>query len=291
MATTDTEMNRDADRYVDMADEQEPRAIERDIDATRADMRATLEALERRFSMDRLIDMTVGRIRERGGEFATNLTDTAIQNPMPVLLTSIGLAWMMLGSGRREVRSYGDPEATMSRSGGGRIKDAADTMRGAADSTRETLHHAADSSREALRSATQTTRETFEHTAESLRSGAESIRSGATRAAAATREHVDHARAGMDRMLEEQPLMLGVFGLAAGAIIGALLPTTEQENRVLGEMRNKAVKGVARESRARFEAAREHATMAVDAAREHATKAVEAAVTGEEGERPTSRPH
>jgi hypothetical protein len=81
-------------------DDREPQAIERDIDATRADMRATLEALERRFSFERLIDMTVGRIRERGGEFAGNLTDAATQNPMPLLLTSIGLGWMMLASRR-----------------------------------------------------------------------------------------------------------------------------------------------------------------------------------------------
>lgn len=304
MATTETDLNRDADRYLDMSDDREPRAIERDIDATRADMRATLEALERRFSMDRLIDMTVGRIRDRGGEFATNLTDAATQNPMPVLLTSIGLAWMMLGSGRRDTRSYDESyeghenrESMLSRAGG-RVRGAAETMRGAAESmrgaagsTRDTLQHAADSSRDALRSASQTSRETFEHTAESLRSGAASLRSGASRAAAATRERVDHARAGMDRMLEEQPLMLGVFGLAAGAIIGALLPTTEQENRLLGEVRDKAVKGVARESRARFEAAREHATMAVDAAREHATMAVEAAAGIGDEERPTSRPH
>jgi hypothetical protein len=307
MATTETEMNRDGERtgaepFADLSDDREPRAIERDIDATRADMRATLEALERRFSMDRLIDMTVGRIRARGGEFATNLTDAATQNPMPVLLTSIGLAWMMLGSGRRDARSYDasyadDGESMMSRAGGrmrgaaDKVRGAADRMRGAAGSTRETLQHAAESSREALHSATQASRETFDHTAESLRGGAESLRSGATRAAAATREHAQHARASMDRMLEEQPLMLGVFGLAAGAIIGALLPTTEQENRLLGEVRDKAVKGVAREGRARFEAAREHATMAMDAAREHATKAVEAAAGGVEDERPTSRPH
>lgn len=280
MATTETDVNRAAESHVDM-DDREPQAIERGIDATRADMRATLEALERRFSVDRLVDMAVGRIRARGGEFANNLTDAATQNPMPLLLTSIGLAWLMLGTSRRYPRSYGDDHPSQAPAAGGRIKDAAETVRGAAESTRETLQHAADSSREAFRSATQSSRETFEQTAESLRSGAESLRGSATRAAEATREHVDHARARMDRMLDDQPLMLGVLGLAAGAIIGALLPTTEQENRMLGEVRDKAVKGVAREGRARFEAVREKVT----------TMAAEV-VAGAEGEqRPTSRPH
>jgi hypothetical protein len=281
---------------VDMDDDREPQAIERDIDHTRADMRATLEALERRFSMERLIDMTVGRIRERGGEFATNLTEQAAQNPMPVLLTSIGLAWMMLGSGRRDVVSYGDEQASVAGAGG-RVRDAAERMRGAAGSTRETLQHAAqssrdtmqhaaDSSREALRSATQSSRETFEHAAESLRTRADALRGSATRVSETTRAHVDHARARMDRMLEDQPLMLGVFGLAAGAIIGALLPTTEHENRLLGEVRDKAVKGVAREGRARFEAVREKAETVVAAAMDSPTRPERS-----EDERPTSRPH
>src|SRR5688572_2202520 len=106
-------------------DEREPQAIERNIDATRADMRATLEALERRFSFERLIDMTVGRIRERGGEFAGNLTDAATQNPMPLLLTSIGLGWMMLASRRA---SHGNG-AYDSSSGDYGYRDGTGTLR------------------------------------------------------------------------------------------------------------------------------------------------------------------
>jgi len=46
---------------------------------------------------------------------------------------------------------------------------------------------------------------------------------------------------------------------AAGAIIGALLPTTEHEDRLLGEMRNKTAKDAAQKSRALYETARENA--------------------------------
>ncbi len=63
----------------------------------------------------------------------------------------------------------------------------------------------------------------------------------------------------MDRLLHEQPLMLGALGLAAGAIIGALLPTTEQEGHFLGEARDKTLKNVADKSRALYETARDRA--------------------------------
>jgi len=262
-------------------EDREPQAIEREIDVTRADMRATLEALERRFSFDRLVDMTVGRIRARGGEFAGNLTDAATQNPMPLLLTSIGLGWMMLMSrrgSRSNAQSYSDRWSD-ERSGSigermgermGNVREragrAADEVQGAMDSTRETLRQAADSSRE-----------TIEQTAES-------VRSGATRAFEITREQAGMARERVDRLLHEQPLMLGALGLAAGAIIGALLPTSEHEDRLLGEVRDKAVKDVAQKSRAGLENALDQVAPSATAERRNA---------GDEDSRgrPASRPH
>jgi X-X-X-Leu-X-X-Gly heptad repeat protein len=271
MSTSETDVNRNFDTerrvYAEEA-EREPYAIERDIDATRADMRATLEALERRFSFDRLVDLTIGRVRERGGEFAGNLTNAATDNPMPLLLTSIGIGWMMLASrgGPRE-RSFAHDSTAHDSTPGvrQRMAEAADTVRGAAEATSD-----------ALRSGTDT-----------LRSGTDTLRSGATRVAAATREHVDDARVRMERLLDEQPLVLGALGLAAGAIMGALLPTSEQENRLLGEARASAIANVARTSHARREAAREQAR---EQTREQTTTpSVPASSTDDE--RPTSRPH
>jgi len=270
-------------------DDREPQVIEREIDATRADMRETLEALERRFSFDRLVDMTVGRIRARGGEFAGNLTDAATQNPMPLLLTSIGLGWMMLMSrrGSRGASGSASGQWTDERSGtlGERMSNvreragrAADQVQGAMDSTRDTLKQAADSTRGAWRQAADSSRET-----------AESVRSGATRAYEITREQAGMARERVDRLLHEQPLMLGALGLAAGAIIGALLPTSEHEDRFLGEMRDKAVKDVkdvAQKGRARLETALDHVAPSSSAERRN-----NAGGDGDSSSRATPRPH
>jgi hypothetical protein len=259
MSTSETDVNRNLEierrAYAEEID-KEPYAIERDIDATRADMRATLEALERRFSFDRLVDLTIGRIRERGGQFAGNLTDAATENPMPLLLTSIGLGWMMLTSRRgSSERSFAHDSGPGARQ---RMAQAADTVRGAAEATSDTV-----------------------------RGGAARVADGAARVATATREHVEDARVRMERMLDEQPLMLGALGLAAGAIVGALLPESEQENRLLGEARASAIANVARTSRARREAAREQAREGEQAA----TQSSGPASSTDDDERPTSRPH
>jgi ElaB/YqjD/DUF883 family membrane-anchored ribosome-binding protein len=185
-------------------------------------MKATLDALEHRLSFDRLVELTLGRIKDRSGEFAGNLTDAATQNPVPALLTSIGIGWMMLTS-RRGARSdhhgsgNGDHGAPEGSGLGGSLASTRDTMRRAVDSTRGTLQHAADSSHEAI-----------EHATESLRAGSEKAK-----------EQFDVARERMDRLLDEQPLLLGAFGMAVGAVLGAILPTTENENRWLGPIRDK----------------------------------------------------
>jgi uncharacterized protein YjbJ (UPF0337 family) len=282
-------------------DGQSPQEIERDIDETRADMRSTLETLEQRLSFDRLMQMTVGRVRERGGEFAGNLTEAATQNPVPMLLTSIGLGWMMLSSRHPPRDPYEDEYRRSGPGIGDRIGGARDRMRGARermgagadrvgaemhgamDSARGRMRHAADSTRDTLRHATESSRESFRHAAESLRSGA-----------GRAREQVDYTRERMDRMLNEQPLLLGAFGIAAGAIIGALLPTTEHENRMLGETRDKALRKAAERAR-RYETAREDESPARegDSAYAQSAQSGSGADTGGASapERPSSRPH
>jgi ElaB/YqjD/DUF883 family membrane-anchored ribosome-binding protein len=48
-------------------------------------------------------------------------------------------------------------------------------------------------------------------------------------------QQVRQARGGIERFVNENPLMVGVVGLAAGLVIGALLPRTRQEDRAFGQ--------------------------------------------------------
>jgi ElaB/YqjD/DUF883 family membrane-anchored ribosome-binding protein len=47
------------------------------------------------------------------------------------------------------------------------------------------------------------------------------------------------AQSGVTFVLEDQPLLLAAIGLAAGATLGAMIPATPQENRLMGETRDK----------------------------------------------------
>jgi uncharacterized protein DUF3618 len=87
-----------------MSDGDSPEEIERDIERTRADISRTLNALQQRLSPSSLISETLGSAamgsalrsaRSGTADFATSLGRAMSQNPLPVLLTGIGIAWLL----------------------------------------------------------------------------------------------------------------------------------------------------------------------------------------------------
>ena len=67
------------------------------------------------------------------------------------------------------------------------------------------------------------------------------LREGGGRLTRRTSRGLDRARRGWDAILREQPLVLGLAGLVIGALVGAALPPTEQEDEWMGEARDTAV--------------------------------------------------
>lgn len=54
------------------------------------------------------------------------------------------------------------------------------------------------------------------------------------------------ARVGFEHMLDDNPIALGALGVAAGAMLGAMLPSTESEDRWMGEMRDRVAEDLRR---------------------------------------------
>ena len=109
-------------------------------------------------------------------------------------------------------------------------------------------------------------------------SGAASRATGAVRAlvhdatdavSGGTGEAAGRARQGWDRMLTEQPLLVGALGLAVGAALGALLPRTRTEDRLMGESSDAVTEQVGAVAREGYERVK-------DTAGEHLGRAGEA---------------
>jgi Protein of unknown function (DUF3618) len=263
--------------------------IEREVRQSRAEVEQTLDAIGARLSPGELLDQAIGYFRDgRGGEFARNLGDSITQNPIPLTLVGVGLAWMMLGGQRfarngdrlasddwddwddddpdaieehyvglaEESMAYLHPGADL-RSGGG----AGDDLKEAGRTARDKLGELGDQARDAGARARERV----------ARAGA-----GVADRAHDARRRAQHygrrARQGVLRSLDEQPLVLGAIGLAIGAALGAALPPTKAEDELMGEARDEALRRATKAGRAQAEKARAAAGAVVGAAREEAAK-------------------
>jgi hypothetical protein len=163
------------------------RQIEWGLEATRTNIDKTLRAIQRRLSAEALIDQGIDYFRHSSGrQFVSNLGASAIENPMPVAVAGIGLAWLM---------------AAGQHSGDGGHHKAADAsgLSHMGGKIRETAGAAAKTISEGSSQAVQRAREIAEHS------------SG----------YVRRTGKGVQAMVEEQPLVLGVLGLAIGAVVYA----------------------------------------------------------------------
>lgn len=61
------------------------------------------------------------------------------------------------------------------------------------------------------------------------------------RAADATRERTRRTRHQVASTIERQPILIGGLAVAIGALLGALLPATQYEDKIVGQIRDRAV--------------------------------------------------
>jgi hypothetical protein len=111
-----------------MSDHDSPEEIERDIEQTRANIDRTLSDLQHRLAPNTLIDKALASTRFKSAlrsagsgtaDVAANLGRVMSSNPIPVLLTAVGITWLAF-SGRSpsskektQLRPYNPPEPTV----------------------------------------------------------------------------------------------------------------------------------------------------------------------------------
>ncbi|QJQ96315.1 MULTISPECIES: DUF3618 domain-containing protein [Halomonadaceae] len=82
-----------------------PDEIETEIHETRAKLDNTLTELENRLSPAKIMDSAYHHFRNGGAnEFFASLGKTIKENPVPFLVTGIGLGWLALSHCQSEVR-------------------------------------------------------------------------------------------------------------------------------------------------------------------------------------------
>jgi hypothetical protein len=182
------------------------------------------------------------------------LLGTVRRNPEALLLMAAGCCLMMRsGSSSRtsarhayERDEWGYPANRASsqihgasgsaREGFSRAADAAsNTARSAGDYASQVKERIADTASDYASQMKERISDTASEYADSVRDFAGEARRAVTeRSARLSRQTQATLQSSMQRVLREQPLAVAVAGLAAGAAVAALFPSTDIEDRVLG---------------------------------------------------------
>lgn len=191
---------------------KDPALLEQEIDQQRADINHIVDALENKLSPGQLFDRMVHFGKGNGREFAQNIGNAVKANPVPALLTSIGLLWLYA--------SRDEPAPVRSNFAGSGADDGSGVM----DRAREMGSEVSDTVSGTWNQARSRVADTTSRVADTAQGARDSLM-----------HQKDRAVQGYNNLLRDNPLALGAIGIAVGALLGAALPTTEPENRLMGE--------------------------------------------------------
>jgi hypothetical protein len=182
---------------------------------------------------------------------------------------------------------WSDKASRLGRNTGASLSATAERARQAAAESGSTMRDVAGSIAESAQESTARTAESLRDTAGSMADsvqrraseGYDAIADGATRTASRLSETTKAAgqrtlQTGSDfvDLCRGQPLVLTGLGIAVGAMIGALLPVTETEDRLMGETSDRVKDSAQDFASEQYESAKEVGERAFDTAQEEAAK-------------------
>jgi ElaB/YqjD/DUF883 family membrane-anchored ribosome-binding protein len=288
---------------------KEPSDMEQDINHTRERIGRTVEELEQRLSPGQLMDQALGYAREHGGDFASSVAGSVRRNPLPMIVTGIGILWLLksqsskASSSGRGSRIYSPYDDTADMYGnGGTAGDGSSLYRGSESDRDSGLYRGVDSGYErdsgggikdklagvgetikskvadmrssasstggAVSEKLRSTTDSLSHRAQGLVGSAQSAtRSLRQRTSSGTQGGVEQfrrAKGEFTTLMEEQPLLLGAIGVAIGATIAALVPTTRRERELMGSASDELAERASQLASQKYEELRETASHTVD---------------------------
>lgn len=266
--------------------DRSPAEIEREVEDARATLRATLDEIRGRMSPRQMLDQALDYAQASGGaEFTRNLGRQVRDNPLPVALIGAGIGWLLVAdrNGRRAPLPAHAHASTDEGPGlGERVREAASS---AYRGVRERAESAYEGTSSVYGSVSDTTSgiahgvgETVHHLGERasrLVGGTRERVAGLGSSASAYADEVGRMQrditAGVARLIDEQPLVLGAVGLALGAAIAAVLPATTAERRAFGEASDRLRGRAGDVAREGYQQVRQSASEVVSEVREAAT--------------------
>ena len=246
--------------------------LERQAEATRAQIVEDVNELRERVSPGQFLDETLDFTREgRAGQFVRNLGQQIVDNPIPAALVAAGLGWLIWG-GRPSRHGNGyDAISDATRAVSNASKQAARTgehireqtsaatagaesalekggewaarARESASAWGDQVQDAAVATGDAIGAAAATGYRGASDAYDATLNGAKRAGNAVGRSATAIGSSAASGVGSFAAFVKDEPLVLAGIGIALGAAIGAAFPASETEDRWMGEASDSVKEG------------------------------------------------
>lgn len=256
-------------------DQQDTRSvdeIEADINKTRSHLDDTLSDFQERFSSDSMMHSAMEYVKsDSARDYFSNLGRSVRDNPMPAALIGVGIGWLIYssnsGSGRSGVPTrfddkrqkqarhaavetepqtheydelYDEPlfdEPLYGQGEPGRQASSSSGSGGLGQRARSALHGAGDRARDMKSGAGEQAHNMKDSASDRMQRMKQGSSDRLHQASSKARD----TGSWLSDMAHDNPVAAGALGLAAGALLGALLPTSRAERRAMGDTRDHLV--------------------------------------------------
>lgn len=209
--------------------------LEREVEDTRGRIDRTVEALKDKMQPREMFDEATRMMGGASNKVLTTAVEQLRENPIPIALIGLGVAWLAISQTRRPSGS----------DGGYREAGYYPTYEGydEEETLRAKVKAKADEAKAKLARTAEKAKSTLADAQHQAADGVSGLRGKAGEYAHMAQDKAgEYGRAAKQRFddtLDHEPLVIGAIGLAVGAAIGAALPSTPVERRYFGPARSK----------------------------------------------------
>jgi uncharacterized protein YjbJ (UPF0337 family) len=222
---------------LDAESDRRTREIQGEIASTRAEMSETIDALQEKLRPSNIVSDATERVKTATSERVRGMADRASgtaqgvmqearHNAIPALMIGAGVAWMLIDRSRHQ-RDRHYEHAEWSEYSSPRY-GAYGTNYGTNEEYYEASGRYGEGEYGQGRSWTG-------------QRSTEGMSRWARNAGSEARHTARRAQNGLQRMMNDNPLLVGAAAMLVGAAIGASLPETEKENEWMGETRDSII--------------------------------------------------
>lgn len=211
--------------------------LEHEVEDARGRIDRTVEALKDKMQPNELFDEATRIMGGTSNKVLTTAVEQLRENPIPIALIGLGVAWLAISQTRRRPAGDGGTYAGAGYYPTYEGYDEGDgvgaKVKARVEQAKVKLERTAEKAKESLSGVRHTA-------ADGVSQARGKVGEYAHLAQDKAGEYTRVARRRFDETLEGEPLVIGAIGLAVGAAIGASLPATQFERRYIGPARNKA---------------------------------------------------